>query len=53
MTNMGPLYRAILRIAPEPGEEGKGRAIGSVYLSLPELLCVSISAARMIARAYM
>jgi len=28
MTNMGPLYRAILRIAPKPGEEGKGKAIG-------------------------
>jgi hypothetical protein len=28
MTTMGPLYRAILRLVPAPGEEGKGKAIG-------------------------
>ena len=28
MTTMGPLYRAILRLVPEPGDEGKGKAIG-------------------------
>ena len=27
-TNMGPLYRVILRLVPEPGEDGKGKAIG-------------------------
>ncbi len=28
MTTMGPLYRAILRLVPAPGKEGKGKAIG-------------------------
>jgi hypothetical protein len=28
MTNLGPLYRAMLRIAPKSSEEGKGKAIG-------------------------
>jgi len=27
-TNIGPLYRVILRVVPAPGEEGKGKAIG-------------------------
>jgi hypothetical protein len=32
MTTMGPLYRAIIRVMPKPGEQGKGKAIGCVHL---------------------